>query len=1788
MFRPDSSDPHPDSGATGTALHSDDAAEGDSPLPADILSTTATNTAKIAALDDPSSPAQEKPSVPSPDDGESPAPRAIDPDHQTNADQTSNKDGVISEAEENVDPRINSNNQAAHTGFQLPADGKSALAGNEDADQVAPPEEGESKRTEPHSTLENHTISPRKDNGGLKLSIGGASLSDHRESSVADYGTENNNRVGFWRTAIDANTEADEEDFFNQLNTQTKPIYSPPDPDARFEEGMPLLDDSIESPVRPAANGENGINTVFGEDEDAEGGFFESIQKSSSLGEEEKSPSHITRKSTSQVIGDIGSGPDSPASETAPTSKQHNNLEGAPTSENPVNEAPSEEDLAARWEAELDDDDILLGDELAEDSAAQVPVAEGAHGPVDHVVPNGLNSPFESPSRSQPVSFTPHQPSTSDLVQGLSVDGISPADTTFGSSYFAPPAKPTPAQKPESFVERSKEGYRSPYDLPEDLTLPRRPHKPAAPKIANTPLPPRSSSIPVPPPMSTSPALSGSAPPKTVAPPKNFYEELPPPPRSRPGSSGRYTPDCKSSASALSQPPPVTFGQYPSAPSLGSERYTPDHVVPSTAPPQVENQNTAPSFPTQLSPESYAPPQLQQPEKLDPYTNLLAPAVPSVPSAASRYSPKPPGLQAGSKPPPSPRYSPAPPPSSVHASRNRYTSPPPSASGSVGSLPFQPRTSSPLAYFERNAYQPEEQVSPLEQTVNRTPYAPPQTNGQISEQNPVVSINALDFAGANAHENVTSPVTYGPTSPPRNPYAPQPHANDLSTRTGPVPEIPSASPAPALQNGPMSIDGPFSPPRRSRTQSPGQQTLGGPRLSVPSIDPLQRPASVNGPGSPTQLPNIYSPPSTIHARGLSEQLEFIPPSDGQQLDPLERWKGAPIVNFGFGGVVLSCFPKHIPRYTAGQVTPKIKSSPGEVKLNKLNDWVSRPESVVRYPGPLKAKSKKKDVLAWLSSKIAAFENEGLSDTAQLHPEPYKRQEEKVLLWKIVRVLVENDGTLEGSPDVQNAVRNTIFPNLQNSEAEQPYANGFTNSADFKSEVQFRPDSVSPQFTETLRNNLLHGKREAAVWEAVDNRLWGHAMIIASTLDKSVWKQVVQEFVRREMRPSSGNAESLAALYEIFAGNIEESIDELVPPSVRAGLQMVSKVNSQGPTKNALDGLDRWRETLQFVLSNRSPSDSQALVSLGRLLSNYGRTEAAHICYLFSRASVFGGADDPQSSIVLLGVDHQRFTNVLLDEDSIQLTEVYEYATSVLANSPTATLPHLLAFKLMQAKSLAEHGRTSEALQYCDAIVGTLKATTKPSVYCHQQLFSEVDELTARLKQTTSDGASSWISRPSMEKVSGSMWAKFNSFVSGEDSDAASTGSGKMGDADVGPFAKVTGTPTVSRSPSVTDLYGSYPISGSQPIPTGMPSRYHPGNQYAPNGSPDNVRGRTSFESQRSGSFGFSVGQRRSSQEQPPPVEVNPYQPAPPYSSSPATGYHFTPPQTSYMPLAPVDEDRAYQAKTQFSAQPSFDSFAGNGNPVDVLTPSNSGYMPATSGHSYEPPSSIDAVVEESERKPSVHDDDDMATRAEAIRKAEKEQADREAAEAFRKAAEADAKKAPPPKKGWFSGWFGGKKDAAATNNAAGGGGPIRAKLGEASSFYYDKELKRWVNKKDPGSSTLAHSTPPPPKGPAPQARSDSPGAPPMGSGPESRAPSAMGNRPPLSASPAPPSSSAPPLAAGNVPRSISSTPGIPPPRPATSLSNATSIDDLLGEPQARKGGSVRAKKKGRYVDIMAK
>lgn len=165
------------------------------------------------------------------------------------------------------------------------------------------------------------------------------------------------------------------------------------------------------------------------------------------------------------------------------------------------------------------------------------------------------------------------------------------------------------------------------------------------------------------------------------------------------------------------------------------------------------------------------------------------------------------------------------------------------------------------------------------------------------------------------------------------------------------------------------------------------------------------------------------------------------------------------------------------------------------------------------------------------------------------------------------------------------------------------------------------------------------------------------------------------------------------------------------------------------------------------------------------------------------------------------------------------------------------------------------------------------------------------------------------------------------------------------------------------------------------------------------------------------------------------------------------------------------------------------------------------------------------------------------------------------------------------------------------------GKPIRAKLGEASSFVYDPDLKRWVNKKGGDVAPTPTATPPPPRAVGPPRTASGPPA----SGPTSlpRAiPTAMRAASDYAGGPAgsplahanglPPSSlSTENLAPPAMVRSVSNgsaaggPPSAPPSRPSTSMSNASSIDDLLGPATGGSRKGTTKKKKGRgYIDVM--
>lgn len=615
----------------------------------------------------------------------------------------------------------------------------------------------------------------------------------------------------------------------------------------------------------------------------------------------------------------------------------------------------------------------------------------------------------------------------------------------------------------------------------------------------------------------------------------------------------------------------------------------------------------------------------------------------------------------------------------------------------------------------------------------------------------------------------------------------------------------------------------------------------------------------------------------------------------------------------------------------------IVRTPGELKVDHVKDLMPLEDRLAKFPGPLKGKSKKKETVAWLSAGIESLAGSTPDLTYTQTPSlEDKRATERLLLWKILRIFVENDGILEGSPAVQKAVRDVLVPGLDEQNI------GDTASLDAGSLHQqasgMQGDAVDPAGIELMRKHLMIGDREKAAWAAVDKRLWGHAMLVANTVSPELYKQVAQEFVRKEVNHPGYSNESVAALYKVLSGSYEECVDELVPVHARAGMQLMSTTETGGPSKDALDGLDKWRETLCLILGNRSPNDPRALLALGELLSNYGRAEAAHICFIFGRqVSIFGGLDDPRSNFVLVGADHKREGEQLFkDTEALLLSEVYEYGLC-LTGGVTATVPHLAAYKLQLATSLAEYGQQNRALEYCAAIGTAVNAQTKRSPYYSPALEHAVHDLVARLKQAPKEESSSWIPKPSMNKVSDSVWSTFNKFVAGEDTDASASGAPGETGAEAGPFAGVpSGSPTISRQPSTAnlDMYGANTMGYPGQAPGGAPaypaapappasrsaSRYAPAPPQQAAAPPNPYEAASSPYTPRSSS---ELARN-----------PNPYEP-----SRPSTGY-----QQQYSPAAP---SQPVSQPTQPGAIPGYGATADASYPAASQAPSYQPQAPAT-------------------------------------------------------------------------------------------------------------------------------------------------------------------------------------------------------------------------------------------------
>ena len=66
------------------------------------------------------------------------------------------------------------------------------------------------------------------------------------------------------------------------------------------------------------------------------------------------------------------------------------------------------------------------------------------------------------------------------------------------------------------------------------------------------------------------------------------------------------------------------------------------------------------------------------------------------------------------------------------------------------------------------------------------------------------------------------------------------------------------------------------------------------------------------------------------------------------------------------------------------------------------------------------------------------------------------------------------------------------------------------------EIPLSVSTLRPSALDKIQELLVRGERRQAYRYALDERLWAHAMIIANSVDKEAWKEVVNEFLKAEL------------------------------------------------------------------------------------------------------------------------------------------------------------------------------------------------------------------------------------------------------------------------------------------------------------------------------------------------------------------------------------------------------------------------------------------------------------------------------------------------------------------------------------------------------------------------------------------------------------------------------------------------------------------------------------------------
>ncbi|GMH21662.1 hypothetical protein Nepgr_023504 [Nepenthes gracilis] len=429
-----------------------------------------------------------------------------------------------------------------------------------------------------------------------------------------------------------------------------------------------------------------------------------------------------------------------------------------------------------------------------------------------------------------------------------------------------------------------------------------------------------------------------------------------------------------------------------------------------------------------------------------------------------------------------------------------------------------------------------------------------------------------------------------------------------------------------------------------------------------------------------------------------------------------------LVSFGFGGKLIV-----MKDHSSFLSTSSHDSAEGVIKVLNLMEVVMPPSDgsnlglgsrsyfhtlFQQFPGPLVSGNVgSKELNTWIDHEVAK--------SATLDGD-YRRAKVLEMLLSLLKVACGYYGKLRSPIGTDHVLKESDCPE---SALAKLFATAKRNDTQFTEPssctwcLKNLPSEGQIQATALeVQKLLVSGRRIEALQCAQEGQLWGPAIVIAAQLGDQFYGDTVKQMALYQLIEGC----PLRTLCLLIAGRPAD-----VFSNYTTGItQSIASDVSQPAQIGANHVLDEWEENLAIITSNRTKGDELVITHLGDCLwKENGEVAAAHICYLVAEATIEPYSDSAR--LCLIGADHWKYPRTYARPDAIQRTEVYEHA-KVLGNSQFILLP-FQPYKLIYAYMLAEVGKLSDSLKYCQAILKSLKTVRAPEVEAWKQLVLSLED-----------------------------------------------------------------------------------------------------------------------------------------------------------------------------------------------------------------------------------------------------------------------------------------------------------------------------------------------------------------------------------------------------------------------------------------------------------------------------